>query len=148
MCLLNVNNKNNKHNNINNNKNNSNNKDKNVNKNNDEDGDDDSGEKKVDSIGTIEATIFQFNKGKQWKSAQTLRHPASRQDSQTKAKTSRQNFQTSDSSRIEASDAVSKQETCLDKLEFAGRQYHSQCANFWLNCVDGVLPSLSFRELL
>ncbi|GFR98200.1 synergin gamma [Elysia marginata] len=34
------------------------------------------------------------------------------------------------------------------KLTYAGRQYHSTCANFWVNCVDQTLPSLTLPELL
>ncbi|XP_059150358.1 synergin gamma-like isoform X3 [Physella acuta] len=34
------------------------------------------------------------------------------------------------------------------KLTYAGRQYHATCANFWVNCVDQTLPSLTLPELL
>ena len=34
------------------------------------------------------------------------------------------------------------------KLTYGGRQYHSSCANFWVNCVDSTLPSLCIPELL
>ncbi|CAL1535490.1 unnamed protein product [Lymnaea stagnalis] len=34
------------------------------------------------------------------------------------------------------------------KLTYAGRQYHAACANFWVNCVDQTLPSLTLPELL
>ncbi|KAJ8312354.1 hypothetical protein KUTeg_009727 [Tegillarca granosa] len=34
------------------------------------------------------------------------------------------------------------------KLTYGGRQYHSTCANFWLNCVDPMLPALKLPELL
>lgn len=27
-------------------------------------------------------------------------------------------------------------------LTFAGRLYHASCANFYLNLIDGILPSL------
>jgi len=29
------------------------------------------------------------------------------------------------------------------KLCYAGKEYHSGCANFWVNCVDSALPSLA-----
>ncbi|CAG5124803.1 unnamed protein product, partial [Candidula unifasciata] len=34
------------------------------------------------------------------------------------------------------------------KLTYAGRQYHATCANFWVNCVDQTLPSLTLPDLL
>ncbi|CAC5403831.1 Synergin gamma [Mytilus coruscus] len=34
------------------------------------------------------------------------------------------------------------------KLTYGGRQYHATCANFWVNCVDSMLPSLKLPELL
>lgn len=34
------------------------------------------------------------------------------------------------------------------KLTYGGRQYHATCANFWVNCVDPLLPSLPFPHLL
>jgi hypothetical protein len=34
------------------------------------------------------------------------------------------------------------------KLFYGGRQYHSACANFWINFVDLTLPSLTVPELL
>jgi hypothetical protein len=34
------------------------------------------------------------------------------------------------------------------KLAYAGRQYHATCANFWFNCVDQTLPSLTLPDLL
>ena len=34
------------------------------------------------------------------------------------------------------------------KLSYGGRQYHAPCANFWVNCVDSMLPSLKLPELL
>ena len=34
------------------------------------------------------------------------------------------------------------------KLTYGGRQYHATCANFWVNCVDSMLPALKLPELL
>ena len=34
------------------------------------------------------------------------------------------------------------------KLTYGGLQYHATCANFWVNCVDSMLPSLKLPELL
>jgi hypothetical protein len=34
------------------------------------------------------------------------------------------------------------------KLSYGGRRYHAPCANFWVNCVDSMLPSLKLPELL
>ena len=34
------------------------------------------------------------------------------------------------------------------KLSYSGRQYHAPCANFWVNCVDSMLPALKLPELL
>ncbi|KAK7087724.1 hypothetical protein V1264_021736 [Littorina saxatilis] len=34
------------------------------------------------------------------------------------------------------------------KLAYGGRQYHAPCANFWVNCVDSMLPALKLPELL
>ena len=34
------------------------------------------------------------------------------------------------------------------KLSYGGRQYHAPCANFWVNCVDCMLPALKLPELL
>ena len=34
------------------------------------------------------------------------------------------------------------------KLTYGGRQYHSACANLWINCVDSTLPALKLPELL
>lgn len=34
------------------------------------------------------------------------------------------------------------------KLAYGSRQYHSSCANFWVNCVDCTLPTLKIPELL
>ena len=36
----------------------------------------------------------------------------------------------------------------VHKLTYGGRQYHSPCANFWVNCVDLMLPALKIPELL
>ncbi|KAL8562050.1 hypothetical protein ACOMHN_031821 [Nucella lapillus] len=36
----------------------------------------------------------------------------------------------------------------LPKLSYGGRQYHAPCANFWVNCVDSMLPALKLPELL
>lgn len=33
-------------------------------------------------------------------------------------------------------------------LSYGGRQYHTTCANFWINCVSQTLPSLTIPELL
>lgn len=30
------------------------------------------------------------------------------------------------------------------KLSYGGRQYHTTCANFWINCVDSLLPAVPF----
>lgn len=32
------------------------------------------------------------------------------------------------------------------KLTYGGRQYHAACANFWVNFVDSLLPSLAFKS--
>ena len=34
------------------------------------------------------------------------------------------------------------------KLSYGGREYHAVCANFWVNCVEQILPSLKVPELL
>lgn len=34
------------------------------------------------------------------------------------------------------------------KLTYGGRNYHAPCANFWINCVDSRLPSLSLPKLI
>uniref|UniRef100_A0A914VLS8 EH domain-containing protein n=1 Tax=Plectus sambesii TaxID=2011161 RepID=A0A914VLS8_9BILA len=34
------------------------------------------------------------------------------------------------------------------QLDYAGRCYHPQCANFWINCVESLLPSLQLSTLL
>ena len=36
----------------------------------------------------------------------------------------------------------------MHKLTYGGRQYHTTCANFWVNCVDSILPTLTIPELL
>ncbi|GFU60899.1 synergin gamma [Nephila pilipes] len=33
-------------------------------------------------------------------------------------------------------------------LSYGGRNYHSTCANLWVNCVDPLLPALSLPQLL
>ena len=32
------------------------------------------------------------------------------------------------------------------KLSYGGRQYHAPCANFWVNCVDSMLPALALPD--
>ncbi|XP_035223633.1 synergin gamma-like isoform X2 [Stegodyphus dumicola] len=34
------------------------------------------------------------------------------------------------------------------KLSYGGRNYHSTCANLWVNCVDPLLPALTLPHLL
>ncbi|XP_064613077.1 synergin gamma-like [Liolophura sinensis] len=34
------------------------------------------------------------------------------------------------------------------KLTYGGRQYHTTCANFWVNCVSPMLPALRLPDLL
>ncbi|XP_071944176.1 synergin gamma-like [Antedon mediterranea] len=34
------------------------------------------------------------------------------------------------------------------KLMYGGRQYHTTCANLWVNLVDSILPALPFNQLL
>ncbi|XP_052801011.1 synergin gamma-like isoform X2 [Mya arenaria] len=36
----------------------------------------------------------------------------------------------------------------LAMLSYAGNQYHTSCANFWINCVDSCLPALKPPQLL
>lgn len=36
----------------------------------------------------------------------------------------------------------------MAKLSYGGRQYHAPCANFWVNCVDSMLPALRLPDLL
>ncbi|XP_064650461.1 synergin gamma-like [Lineus longissimus] len=36
----------------------------------------------------------------------------------------------------------------VNKFMYGGRQYHATCANYWVNCVDSMLPSLRLPELL
>ncbi|KAL3858160.1 hypothetical protein ACJMK2_012765 [Sinanodonta woodiana] len=38
-----------------------------------------------------------------------------------------------------------EENTCLT---YGGRQYHATCANFWINCVEPLLPALKLPELL
>lgn len=33
-------------------------------------------------------------------------------------------------------------------LSYGGKNYHSTCANFWVNCVDPLLPALALPQLL
>jgi len=40
-----------------------------------------------------------------------------------------------------------RDEDCT-KLTYGRRQYHASCANFWVNCVDSLLPALKLPELL
>ncbi|XP_054713811.1 synergin gamma-like [Uloborus diversus] len=44
------------------------------------------------------------------------------------------------------SKCFSKEESL--KLSYGGRNYHSPCANFWVNCVDPLLPALPLPQLL
>ena len=35
-----------------------------------------------------------------------------------------------------------------DRLTYAGRNYHTPCANLWVNCVNSTLPALKLPHLL
>lgn len=39
-------------------------------------------------------------------------------------------------------------QTTTHQLSYAGRLYHAPCANFWVNCVDSMLPALVIPTLL
>ncbi|CAH1800369.1 unnamed protein product, partial [Owenia fusiformis] len=45
------------------------------------------------------------------------------------------------------SKAFDKANDC-HKLTYGGKQYHAPCANFWVNCVDSMLPSLPLPQLI
>ena len=46
------------------------------------------------------------------------------------------------------SDSESANQQSGHKLNYGGRQYHAPCANFWVNCVDSMLPALKIPDLL
>ncbi|XP_015911781.1 synergin gamma [Parasteatoda tepidariorum] len=43
---------------------------------------------------------------------------------------------------------IKNKDDCSLKLSYGGRNYHSTCANFWVNCVDPLLPALTLPQLL
>ncbi|GFU65723.1 synergin gamma [Trichonephila clavipes] len=47
---------------------------------------------------------------------------------------------------IEMKSKFGKEETL--NLSYGGRNYHSTCANLWVNCVDPLLPALPLPQLL
>ncbi|XP_023215603.1 synergin gamma-like isoform X3 [Centruroides sculpturatus] len=49
---------------------------------------------------------------------------------------------------VDAKNTLHEVDKDCHKLTYGGRQYHATCANFWVNCVDPLLPSLPFPHLL
>ncbi|GAB1604588.1 synergin gamma-like isoform X3 [Argonauta hians] len=49
---------------------------------------------------------------------------------------------------VDVFDRISTDNERAAKLIYSGRQYHTTCANFWVNCVDSMLPNLKLPQLI
>ncbi|CAI9734479.1 synergin gamma-like isoform X2 [Octopus vulgaris] len=49
---------------------------------------------------------------------------------------------------VDVFDRISNDNERAAKLTYSGRQYHTTCANFWVNCVDSMLPALKLPQLI
>ena len=49
---------------------------------------------------------------------------------------------------VDVMDRTSNDNERAAKLTYSGRQYHTTCANFWVNCVDSMLPALKLPQLI